>query len=187
MQLRKFPGQSHVPQIWKGEAPADRSSLEKSGSAGASPSVILHTFALGTSLGMAPARTAACGFANDGTVLVRIPDEDRTFVREAASGDWSRITRRRPATNKKPVDRPPVVRDTSPMESLQTTPASIEIRLGPATPMRRELQARTQIGRSASADLPLDHVSVSRKHAELLPLAEGGWLLKNWAAAMEPA
>lgn len=65
------------------------------------------------------------------------------------------------------------------METLQTTPASIEVRLGPASPMRRELQARTQIGRSTSADLPLDHVSVSRKHAELLPLAEGGWLLKD--------
>lgn len=35
------------------------------------------------------------------------------------------------------------------------------------------------IGRSTSADLPLDHVSVSRRHAELVPLPDGRWLLKD--------
>lgn len=65
------------------------------------------------------------------------------------------------------------------MESAQTMPASIEVRLGPASARRREIQSRTMIGRSTAADLPLDHISVSRKHAELVPLAEGGWLLKD--------
>lgn len=65
------------------------------------------------------------------------------------------------------------------MEAVNTTPASVEVRLGPASARRQEIHARTLIGRSTSADLPLDHVSVSRKHAELVPLEEGGWLLKD--------
>ena len=65
------------------------------------------------------------------------------------------------------------------MSPPQTTPATIEVRLGQAAGTRRELNARTSVGRSTSADLPLDHVSVSRKHAEFVPLPEGRWLLKD--------
>jgi serine phosphatase RsbU (regulator of sigma subunit) len=65
------------------------------------------------------------------------------------------------------------------MAGVKPISASIEVRLGPTAGTRRELQARTLIGRSTSADLPLDHVSVSRKHAELIPLEGGGWLLKD--------
>jgi sigma-B regulation protein RsbU (phosphoserine phosphatase) len=65
------------------------------------------------------------------------------------------------------------------MSALQTTPATIEVRLGQAAGTRRELHERTLVGRSTSADLPLDHVSVSRKHAEFVPLPEGRWLLKD--------
>lgn len=65
------------------------------------------------------------------------------------------------------------------MSALQTTPATIEVRLGQGAGVRRELHDRTLVGRSTSADLPLDHVSVSRKHAEFIPLPEGRWLLKD--------
>jgi sigma-B regulation protein RsbU (phosphoserine phosphatase) len=61
----------------------------------------------------------------------------------------------------------------------QITPAHVEIRVGQAEGTRHELHARTVIGRSTSADLPLDHVSVSRRHAELVPLSDGRWLLKD--------
>jgi len=65
------------------------------------------------------------------------------------------------------------------MKEAPSMPASIELRHGPAAGARRELRERTVIGRSTSADLPLDHVSVSRKHAELVPMPEGRWLLKD--------
>lgn len=65
------------------------------------------------------------------------------------------------------------------MPGTQTKSAIIEVGLGPATGTQHELRARMLIGRSASADLPLDHVSVSRKHAELVPLPEGRWVLKD--------
>lgn len=65
------------------------------------------------------------------------------------------------------------------MAGASNPSACIEVRLGPTAGTRRELQTRTLVGRSTSADLPLDHVSVSRKHAELVPLSDGAWLLKD--------
>ena len=59
------------------------------------------------------------------------------------------------------------------------TAAVLEIRSGGAAGRQIPLSARAILGRSASADVVLDHPSVSRNHAELLCDATGCWVLRD--------
>lgn len=61
----------------------------------------------------------------------------------------------------------------------------LEIRQEGAMPVRRSLAAATGgkgtfvVGRAAASDVPLNHPSVSRKHAEIVRDAQGRWLVRD--------
>src|SRR5687767_5968894 len=76
----------------------------------------------------------------------------------------------------------PVVGPPAPPEAVPRP--YLEIRQEGAPPVRKALAASGDktvfvVGRAAGCDVPLNHPSVSRRHAELVRDAQGRWLVRD--------